>query len=544
MTQFRSVAEDIEWLRDEWWLGPADSLSDGHLRRGSAALGLLLVDGFLQKAWHHYGFEDEPAIQGPDASALALRKGLRLEHASAVITGGGREADQDIAFLGLFRVDHPETGVPADADSGFAVVQTGILLDAFATPTPGGDLNPLVNRVWSLSAYLEAPGAVRRGILISRRDIIQYFRTYAGGVGHYEAQRYGDSGSEEDKRNQVISELVGLVHANLRDGLSFELLSIGQAVGRSADFWQLAAKIRAAEDEERRTIPPVSRYEKPMGKGSVMVMNSPGPAGLVDPEAQLLGNLLGIRSPDVPIYRTFRLKHLRTMLATQALALIAPRRWDDPFETLLSHAVLIDTNRGGLSRQIKLRKPLYGLCWSFNTESDALWRIYSTVIKDLNTERNASVDEEGVRVRTTARRLLNALWRASPVDPTESCFLGSVRYMPQREALQHISGIVHSAAGTSLGGRTQAESLLIKREPFAHEREARLIFVEPRSGFGGEDLFQIHIDPNELFRHVTLDPRLSAEDAQERKAQLRDLGFAGEIVQSRLYQDVQLEVRI
>src|SRR5260370_634040 len=108
MTDFRSVAEDIEWLRDEWWLTAPDSLSDGHLRRGSAALGLLLIDGLLQRAWSHYGFEGEPTIEGPDLGALAARDGLRLEHATGLIGGGGREAGEDFAFLGLFRVDLPE----------------------------------------------------------------------------------------------------------------------------------------------------------------------------------------------------------------------------------------------------------------------------------------------------------------------------------------------------------------------------------------------------------------------------------------------------
>jgi len=535
MTQFRSVAEDIEWFRDEWWLGVAESLSDGHLRRGSAALGLLLVDGLLQRAWHHYGFEGEPAMEGPDVAALALRDGLRLEHAATLIAGGGRESDQELAFLGLFRTNHPETGVPADADGGFAVIQTAISRDSQASSAPAGILDPLVNRRWSLSAYIEAPGAVRRGISISRGDIIEYFRWYAGGVAqnHY-----------EQERNQVISELVGIVHANLRDGLSFELLSIGQAVGRSSDLSNLAAKIRAHEDGVRQLRPPVTRHERPAGKGSVTVMYGPGPVGLVDPEAPLLGNLLGIRSPDVPIYRTFRVKHIRTLLASKAMVLIAPRLWDDPFESLMSHAVIIDADRGGFSRPANLRKATFALCWSLNAESDALWRIYSTIIKDPTTMRNTCVGEEGIRVRTTAHRLLSALWRANPSDPGESCFLGVVRYMPQRETVQHLGEIVRTAAGTMPSGRAQAESLLFKREPFAHERETRLIYIEHRPGFEREELFPIPVEPNELFRHLALDPRLSVDDARERHAEIRELGFTGEIVQSGLYQEGQLEIRI
>jgi hypothetical protein len=225
MSEFRSVAEDIEWLRDEWWLGEVDFLSDGHLRRGSAALGLLLIDGLLQRAWCHYGFEGEPTIDGPDANALAARGGLRLEHAAGLIAGGGREAGQDLAFIGLFRADHPETGVPAGAESGFAVVQTSIERDASSLPIPV-DLDPILNRNWPLSAYMDAPAAVRRGVLISRRNIIEYFRRYAGGTGHQAMRDPADSGKPqpncEDERDRIIAELEVAIHANLRDGLHFE----------------------------------------------------------------------------------------------------------------------------------------------------------------------------------------------------------------------------------------------------------------------------------------------------------------------------------
>jgi hypothetical protein len=57
-------------------------------------------------------------------------------------------------------------------------------------------------------------------------------------------------------------------------------------------------------------------------------------------------------------------------------------------------------------------------------------------------------------------------------------------------------------------------------------------------------LFRFSVDPNALFRHVTLDPRLSADDVRDREAELRALGFTGEIVQSRLYQEVGLQVII
>ena len=108
------------------------------------------------------------------------------------------------------------------------------------------------------------------------------------------------------------------MHANLRDGLHFELLSIGQAVGRSSDLAALASRISSDEEQARRVAPSVRRYERPAGESSVMVIGSPDPTGAVDPDAQLLSNLLGISAPDIPIYRTFRLKRTRAMLRARA----------------------------------------------------------------------------------------------------------------------------------------------------------------------------------------------------------------------------------
>src|SRR5262245_13800396 len=116
---FKSVLEDIEWLRNEWWLGQPDKLTEGHLRRGSAALHLLLIQGLLGTAWRHHGFFREPRLIGPDIVAIAKEKGLRLDLGKCV-AGGGHQNGLVLAFIGGFRIDHPKTGVPADADSGFA----------------------------------------------------------------------------------------------------------------------------------------------------------------------------------------------------------------------------------------------------------------------------------------------------------------------------------------------------------------------------------------------------------------------------------------
>jgi hypothetical protein len=240
---YRATAEDIEWLRDTWWHGK-DLLTEPELRRGSAVLRRLLVDGEILKAWRNHGFEGHPTVIAPDGAALAVEHGVRLEDAASLVVGGGRLNGIDAAMIGAFRVFNPATGQGPDAESGFAVLVTSILRDA-SGPAPPGPLFYMVERAWRLADYLAAPGAVRRGEVISRHLVVQFFANYAGGA---HLDRISAVIRNKTAQYELVAELERRVNADTMDGLYFELLSIGQAIGRSSDMHRLAAAIRAASD--------------------------------------------------------------------------------------------------------------------------------------------------------------------------------------------------------------------------------------------------------------------------------------------------------
>ncbi len=81
---------------------------------------------------------------------------------------------------------------------------------------------------------------------MSRQEVIQYFAKWAGGV-HLDAEKQPIE--EPPHPFDLIRELEGKVHALSMDGLDFELLSIGQLLGRSPDLELLKRKIveRSAE---------------------------------------------------------------------------------------------------------------------------------------------------------------------------------------------------------------------------------------------------------------------------------------------------------
>lgn len=237
-----TVADDIEWFQKEWCTLYAPP-SEADLRRGSAALRRLLIDGALQSAWRHYGFKGQPTISGPDLEALLAEHKTPLRHVVSLIAGGATINGLQFLMLGAARVDNPKTGVSADAEEGFAVSVFSVSRDARNGPADGGLLH-LTEKPFSLNDYLGAPGAVRIGTAFKRRDIIQYFANYAGGV-HLDGAK-----KKRRKKTEVyehIAQLEKKIQADTMDGLYFELLSIGQALGKSADLKALAEKIRASE---------------------------------------------------------------------------------------------------------------------------------------------------------------------------------------------------------------------------------------------------------------------------------------------------------
>lgn len=233
-----TVAEDIEWLQQQWCT-LYEPPSDADLRRGSATLRRLLVNGLLGQAWRRFGFERQPKVIGPDVLALLARDNTELRHVVGLVAGGATIRGIQTSMIGAKRVDNPTTGVSADADEGFAVAVFHISRDARGAKGES-DLTPLTEREWYLSKYLDAPGAIRLGQTISHLDIVKYFANVAGGV-HLDAVE----SSGEDDQWALVRDLQHKVKADVMEGLYFALLSIGQALGRSADLQTLAAKIRA-----------------------------------------------------------------------------------------------------------------------------------------------------------------------------------------------------------------------------------------------------------------------------------------------------------
>lgn len=225
---------------------------------------------------------------------------------------------------------------------------------------------------------------------------------------------------------------------------------------------------------------------------------------------------------DRPIYRIMSVDRCLECLRNKQLTLVRPKKWDDPFENLLLRAkVKLPTGELGDMRSIS--NCVYGLCWTTHRETDAMWRIYSKT-------KDEVID--GVRVRTTPRKLLSALKAAHLTFGDVQCFIGRVKYQSKEDLLRSLTNLPWMESNAS----GLAESLMYKRREFSHESEVRLVHIANDGGVSPtDDFYRFPIDPNDLFEQAILDPRMERADYHKFSSQLKSEGFRNKIGQSMLY---------
>ena len=206
-SRFKSVAEDLEHLGTDWLNIPRDDA----VRRGSVILRRLLAEGVLQRAWKEYEFSREPTIVAPD---LRLIVGNDFAKVRVALAGGAIDGGIEIAG---------------------AISYTGRPSEAIGPPIG-------LERPFKLSEFMESASVIIDGHVIKRREVVKYFAHFEGGVHLLLSSRIR---KEEEQLVRSVSRWRRDIELCQRDGLYFELLSIGQAIGRADDMKKLSGAIRA-----------------------------------------------------------------------------------------------------------------------------------------------------------------------------------------------------------------------------------------------------------------------------------------------------------
>lgn len=189
------------------------------------------------------------------------------------------------------------------------------------------------------------------------------------------------------------------------------------------------------------------------------------------------------------------------------------------------------------------RMPTFGQCWTTIPESDAMWRIYSDVDKDRGFDSFFSTNE-GVRLCTTARKLVNALAKGIGAEQADKCCIGLVKYFDEEELRAYVVNEVGSYREKAFSGVSgHADALLLKRTPFKHESEVRLLYIDSDRKFQNQEFIEVPIDVNAVVEEITLDPRLRSGGGEpKRREWLETNGYKNSINSSALYQRLMITV--
>jgi hypothetical protein len=218
---------------------------------------------------------------------------------------------------------------------------------------------------------------------------------------------------------------------------------------------------------------------------------------------------------ETKVYRTFSVERLFQLFETNENVVVRPALWDDTFENL---ALSSKVSNGAETGSFEFKDDIYGQCWTLQTASDAIWRIYSQ-------------GTNGIRIRSTVGKLLESLANSSQLGANGDTFVGKVNYLGKSKLLKLAD--THFTNG-NVNPESIAKTLTFKRKAFLHEKEVRLIYVSDNRQ--ADPVLKFGIDPHNFVDQIMLHPQLSVAEADRLKWMLKNyLNYQGEVKRSLLY---------
>ena len=208
----RVIAEDLELLRDVW----KHNYPEPDIRRGSAILRRLLVDGEYLHAWKMVGLDKQPSLRAVNLSSLI--EGIPESQIIVSLAMGAHYRDAYWAGICLTSNNMQIRTHESKFDS---------------SSYPG-------EQTYYLSDFLGSSSGVANSKHVTRRDVIKYVANVLGGVHINPKQR-----KEEEKLVSRVGKFHKKIQLQNSDGLLIELTAIAQAVGQSNDCTALSNKIKS-----------------------------------------------------------------------------------------------------------------------------------------------------------------------------------------------------------------------------------------------------------------------------------------------------------
>ena len=237
--------------------------------------------------------------------------------------------------------------------------------------------------------------------------------------------------------------------------------------------------------------------------------------------------LKGICKDDY-VYKYIPLKYLKAMLESKKLRINKVSTWEDPYENFFLKSdfntffpfykqyISVDTQN--------LIDRIYGQSWTSLEESDAMWRIYSNM-KDL--------DFIAIRLKIKVDNLFDIVYTHDNCMTTTS--IGRVNYKTDKEINQWLDNIKDNPDKIPDFHKYAEDCLLIKRKPFSHEKEVRIIICNGTSGTV-KDFLEFDIKDLSIFEEFVIEPRLEQDCVELITHRIEKLGIdRSKIRKSKLY---------
>ena len=212
------------------------------------------------------------------------------------------------------------------------------------------------------------------------------------------------------------------------------------------------------------------------------------------------------------------------MMESQENTLVKPELWDDPFENFILNIPV--ERKNGSPAKSALRNRAYGQCWTKTIESDAIWRIYAP-------------KNDGVKIKTTVRKLYLSLKDSQKKYSNTTCFIGAVGYYTREDISKLVSDRL-ALRDKFKGSIGQARSLLFKRYAFKYEKEIRLIYLDPNNQSQSPS-YTYPCDTLSIVESITFDPRMKPSVFNIYKKHIKEFGFTRRIIHSGLYKAPKFE---
>ena len=185
------------------------------------------------------------------------------------------------------------------------------------------------------------------------------------------------------------------------------------------------------------------------------------------------------------LYRYMSLAQFISLVENQKLFLKKVKSWDDTWEAPDDQLPTIMDDGSKEYSESLIVKSTVGQCWTYEKNSDAMWRIYSP-------------DRQGIMIETEVKNFFE-------IDNLKRAVLAKVIYFNKSNYIEKRYEIANNKSYHYAG------EMALKREAFKHENEVRLLvclqgYKEidnwcdiPVVGFG--------INPSTFLKSITFDPR-------------------------------------